>query len=115
MLRVLVCGVALTTLARICRVWGVAVFTVPTVHTPVPLSYVPWLGVADTNVKPAGSRSLSSTLVAAFGPSSRTVPVNVIVSPTFGCASLTVCVIVRSARWGVIVALAVLFAGFGSN
>src|SRR4051812_3293979 len=40
----------------------------PIVHTPVPLSYVvPALGVADTNVRPAGSTSVSATPVAALG------------------------------------------------
>src|SRR6516162_6633445 len=46
----------LTTLARICRVCGTAAVTVPTVHTPVLETYVPWLGVALTNVNPAGNR-----------------------------------------------------------
>src|SRR5262245_58259533 len=47
----------LDTTAWISRVRGLAVVTVPTVQTPVLLLYVPWLGAADTNVSPIGSRS----------------------------------------------------------
>ncbi len=34
---------------------GAVVVTVPTVHTPVLLSYVPWLGRSETNKTPGGS------------------------------------------------------------
>src|SRR5262245_63604008 len=40
----------------------------PTFQAPVALAYVPWLGAAETNVKPAGSRSLRRTPVAPLGP-----------------------------------------------
>ena len=49
-------------------VWGVPTTTVPTVHSPVAGSYVPWLGVAEVKLSPAGSRSLTWTLVAVLGP-----------------------------------------------
>src|SRR5438105_4458249 len=55
---VLVCAAELTTRARICKVWGVAVETVPTFQRPVALLYDPWLGLADTKLRPAGSRSV---------------------------------------------------------
>ena len=41
---------------------------VPTVHTPVPLLYVPWLGLEETKVRPAGSESATVTLRASLGP-----------------------------------------------
>src|SRR3954468_23141573 len=65
MVAVLVRAPALSTRAWICRVCGVAVVTVPTTQVPVLLVYVPWLGVAARKVRPAGSRSLTVTLVAA--------------------------------------------------
>jgi hypothetical protein len=34
---------------------------------------VPWLGVAETSVTPAGSVSVTFTLVAVFGPALATV------------------------------------------
>src|SRR4030095_14419218 len=74
-----------------------------------------WLGVAETNVSPAGSRSVTATLVAASGPLFVRVIVNVMVSPTLGVALLTVFATARSAPSGVSVALAVLFAVLGSN
>ena len=102
-------------MAMIVRVCGAPGPTVPTSHTPVASSYVPWLGSAETKVSPAGNRSVTSTLVAASGPLLVRVTVKVIVSPTLGVASLTVLVSARSACWGVSVALAVLLAGVGSN
>ena len=77
--------------------------------------YVPWLGVAETNVRPAGSRSVTWTLVASFGPLLVRVTVKVIVSPTLGVGLLTVLVRARSACCGVTTALAVLLAVLGSN
>src|SRR5262249_40597870 len=97
------------------KVTGVVVVTVPTAHKPVTASYVPWLGVADTNVRPFGSESETVTLVAVSAPALVRVTVKVIVSPTLGTASLTLFATARSARWGVSVALAVLLAVFGSN
>jgi hypothetical protein len=43
------------------------------------------------------------------------VTVNVMMSPTFGVASLTVLPIARSASWGLVEAVSLLLAGFGSN
>ena len=39
------------------------------------VSHVPWLGVAETRVVPAGTGSLTTTLVALLGPSFVTVKV----------------------------------------
>ena len=79
-------------------------FTVPTVQTPVPALYEPWLGVALTYVSSAltGKVSVNFTLWAVLGPLFVTVTVNVIVSPTFGVALLTVFTTARSAELGVI-------------
>ena len=71
--------------------------------------------MAETKVRPAGSRSLTWTLVAASGPLLVRVTVKVIVSPTLGVGSLTVLASARSACCGVSVALAVLLAVLGSN
>src|SRR5262249_44010787 len=49
---VFVCALALDTRAAMISVCGAAVDTVPTVHSPVVLLYVPALGAADTNVNP---------------------------------------------------------------
>ena len=51
---------------------------------------MPWLGVADTKVSPAGNRSVTCTPVAASGPLLVSVTVKVMVSPTLGVGSLTV-------------------------
>src|SRR5262249_47041057 len=111
---VLVSAVELTTVARICRVCGVVVVTVPTSHKPEVLSYVPWLGMAETKVRPDGNRSVTCTLVAGSGPLSVRVTVKVVVSATLGFALLTVLARVRSAFCGVSVTLALLSldAGF---
>ena len=58
---------------------------------------MPWLGFAETNVSPAGSRSVPETPVAVAGPKFDTVNVNVTVSPTFGVALFTLFVTLRSA------------------
>ena len=65
---VLTVEVSLVTCAWIRSVRAAAVSTVPTVQRPVTGSYVPWLGVADTKVRPAGRRSVTCTLVAESGP-----------------------------------------------
>src|SRR6516165_6213221 len=115
MVAVLVTAFGLATRAVNTRVWATDGSTVPTVQRPdVPL-YVPWLGEADTNVRPAGNRSWTDTFVAGSGPRSASPTVNVIVSPTLGVGSLTDLVSDRSARSGVSVALAVLLPGSGSN
>ncbi len=72
---VLVCAPGLTTVARIRSVCGDAVVTVPTAQIPLTASYVPRLGVAMTNVTPAGRRSVTCTPVAASGPLSVSVTV----------------------------------------
>ena len=51
---------------------------------------MPWLGLADTKVSPAGSRSVTCTPVAASGPLLVSVTVKVIWSPTLGVGLLTV-------------------------
>jgi len=45
---------------------------------------VPWLGVAETKLSPAGNGSLTCTLVAVSGPLLCSVTVNMMVSPTLG-------------------------------
>src|SRR5262245_54020042 len=65
---VLVAVAALATVAVRVRVCGVPGLTVPAVQTPVVLLYVPWLGLAETKVSPAGSRSVTCTPVAVDGP-----------------------------------------------
>src|SRR5262249_24603185 len=82
---------------------------------PVGALYLPWLGVADTNVSPAGSRSLTLTWVAAFGPALVRVTVKATTWPTLGRGMLTLLASRRSACCGVTVALAVLLAGVGST
>jgi hypothetical protein len=59
---------AAVTFAVSVSVCGEMVVTVPTVHTPVVELKLPWLGVALTNVSPAGSTSVTVTLAAASGP-----------------------------------------------
>ena len=66
-------------------------------------------------MRPAGSRSVTWTLLAEFGPALVRVTVKVIVSPTLGEALLTVLVRARFACCGVSVALALLLPVFGSN
>src|SRR5262249_49075911 len=112
---VLVCGSGLVTVARIVSVRGDPTTTVPTVHSPVLESYVPWVVVADTNVNPEGSRSVTWAPVAVSGPLLLSVTVNVTVSPTLGVGSLTVFASARSACCGVAVVLAALLPVLGST
>src|SRR5262249_11289000 len=81
-----------STRAWICRVATVPLATAPTVHRPVVLLYVPWLGVAPTKNRPLGSRSVTWTPLASSGPALLRVTVKVMVSPTLGCALSTVLV-----------------------
>src|SRR5262245_33327369 len=106
MVAVLVCAPGLATVAVMDRVWRTPALTVPTAQVPVALVYVPWLGVADTKVSPAGSRSSTATLVAASGPLLVRVTVKVTVAPTLGVGLLTALLTWRSACCGVSVALA---------
>lgn len=71
--------------------------------------------MADTNVRPAGSRSCTATFVAALGPRFDTVTVQVKFAPMPGVAVLAITVSARSACCGVAVALAPLLAGLGSD
>src|SRR2546426_9738201 len=94
------------TLAVTVRVADEDALTVPTVQKPVPLTYEPWLWVEDTNISPAGSRSLTVTFVAAFGPPLVSVIVKVTSWPTFGDELSTVLVNERSALLAVTTTLA---------
>ena len=40
----------------------------PTLHPPVPVAYVPWLGVAAVSVSPAGSGAATAIPAAGSGP-----------------------------------------------
>src|SRR5262249_14752084 len=91
------------------------VVTVPTVHTPVLVSKLPWLTVVERMVSPAGNASRMATLVAGSRPALFRVTVNVTVSPTLGVGLVTALVTRRSERCGVSVALAVLLPVLGSN
>ncbi len=62
--------------------------------------------MAETSVKPVGSKSETCTLVALPGPRSFSVTVKAMVSPTLGRALLTVLATCKSACSGVTVALA---------
>ena len=84
-------------IVRVCAFAGPTP-TVPTFQLPLAESYVPWLGVADTKSSPEnGNRSCTSTSWATLGPAFESVTVKVMVSPTFGVASLTVFTTARSA------------------
>src|SRR5689334_24066452 len=91
-LAVLVRPFGLTTVAVIGRVTVEPLAMVPMSQAPVIALYAPWLGVADTKFRPAGSRSDTATLVAASGPLFLTLTVKVMVSPTLGVALSTVLV-----------------------
>ena len=112
---VLVCGLGLVTVARIRSVCGDPTATVPTLHSPVVESYVPWLGMSDTNDRPDGSRSVTWASVAASGPLLLSVTVKVTVSPTLGVGLLTVLESARSACCGTMTTLALLSVVSGSN
>src|SRR5262249_37811458 len=112
---VLVWAAGLTTVAVSVSVALAAPASVPTAHRPVPLSYEPRPGTADTNWSPAGSKSVTATPVAASGPLLGSVTVNVTVSPTLGVGFLTDFLSARSACCGFSVALPLLLVGTGSN
>ena len=71
--------------------------------------------VADTNVRPGGSRSLTCTPVALLGPLLVATTVKVTFWPTFGDALSTLFVSARSAVWPLSVTEALSFAAFGSG
>src|SRR5439155_328942 len=77
---VLVCGLGLTTAAVIVNVAESPLATLSRVQSPLAPSQDPRLGGAETNARPAGRRSDTSTLVAASGPPFESVRVKVIVS-----------------------------------
>ncbi len=112
---VLVTGFGLVTVARIASVSGDPTATVPTSQCPVAGSYVPWLVVSDTNVRPEGRRSVTWAPVAGSGPLLPRETVKVTVSPTLGVGLSTVLASARSACCGVRVAVAVLLEVLGSN
>src|SRR5262245_22042798 len=111
---VLVWAAGLTTVAVSVSVALAAPASVPTAHRPVPLSYEPRPGTADTKARPVGSRSVAATPVAASGLLLAGVLVMLMVSPTLGVGLLTALVSGRSACCGVSEALAVLLVGTGS-
>ena len=86
----------------------------PTAHTPVPELYEPTDGVADTNVRPAGSRSATDTPEAASGPPLLTVTVNVTLLLIAGVALLTDFVTARFASGALTDALAESLPEIGS-
>src|SRR5262249_8021616 len=112
---VFVWAAGLVTRAWICKVWGAVGVTVPTVQIPGALAYVPWLGVAVTNTRPAGKRSVNATSVVGSGPALVSVTVKAIMSPSLRVGLLTVLVTCKSACCGVSVTLAVLLPVCGSN
>ena len=68
----------------------------PTFQRPVVLLYVPCDGAAETNVSPAGSRSVTCAAVTFAAPlASRSVIVNVTLVPTPGASLSTVWLIER--------------------
>ena len=71
--------------------------------------------MAETNVRPVGSWSSTTTCVAASGPKLSTSMVKVIVSPTLGFGSSTTLITARSACSGVTVSESVLLLGFWSG
>src|SRR4051794_10532679 len=91
------------TLAVMVKVALAPLFKVPTVHRPVVLLKLPWLGVADTNETPGSRTSLTVTLVAASGPEFLTVIVKVTFWPTVTEVGSADLVSDRSACGGVMV------------
>jgi hypothetical protein len=112
---VFVCELAEVIVARIVNVCWTDGVTVPTVHTPLFEAYVPWLGVADTNETPAGSKSCTVTVVAAAGPLSISFTVYVIVCPTVAVGLLTFFNSIRSACCTLVAVVSLLLLVFGSN
>ena len=111
---VLVIDVCVVTVATSDRVADAPFARFPTVQTPVPELYDPTEGVADTNVRPAGSRSATDAAEAVSGPPLLTVTVNVTFDPTAGVALLTDLATDKFASGTFTVADAELFAGVGS-
>src|SRR5712692_6327391 len=89
--------VAVTVAVR-AKVTEAPLATAPMFQTPVPLVYVPWLGAAETNVRPTGSWSVIWTPVASEGPLLVTVTVNVTFEPTVTVPLLAIFATAMSAR-----------------
>src|ERR1700674_2013471 len=87
----------------------------PRFQTPVTGLYVPALGVAETNVNPAGTRSVTTTPVALLGPLFVTVTVNVTLELSGGVGLSTTFATAMSAAWPVTVAEAASLPGLGSG
>src|SRR5207253_1282526 len=90
------------TVAVMVRVCEALAARPPMFQTPVPLLYVPALGVADTNVKPAGSWSVICTPVALDGPAFVAEMVKSTLEPTAALPLLAIFARPMSA-WDVIV------------
>src|SRR5262245_1146959 len=87
----------------------------PSVQSPVAASYVPCDAVAERNVSPAGSRSLTVALVAGLGPRLVTEIVNVTGEPRGGDGLLTSRLTCRSAVAAALTeAASLLLSGSGS-
>jgi hypothetical protein len=82
-----------------------------------PLQPLPWLGVADTNITPAGKGSVTVTPVAVLGPALPTINVYVKFCPTNTGSGDSVLVIERFAEVlpTVVVAVLLLLPVFGSD
>src|SRR5262245_15425752 len=108
MVAVFVIALLPTTVATIASVTDAPLPMVPTLHSPVPAVYEPWLGVAVTNVSPAGRRSVTVTPVAVDGPVFVNVIVNVTLFPMIGIVALAFFARARLACCGVSVTVAEL-------
>ena len=82
------------TVALIVRVGEAPLLTMPRFQIPEPAVYVPWVGVADTKVRPAGNWSITFTPVSVAGPLLVSVSVKVTLLP--GVVLLVVLVRLRS-------------------
>src|SRR5690348_7465107 len=87
-----------STVTVICSVALLPLFRAPTVHTPVPCTYVPCDGSDETYSTPPGKASVIATPVALFGPLLVAVIVYVTFSPTFGDALSTLLLTAMSAE-----------------
>jgi hypothetical protein len=77
---------------------------------------VPWLGVTDTNVTPAGNVSVKLTPVAVLGPALLTLTVYVsVLAATTGSGESVLVTLTSAEAVTVVVALALLFALLGSD
>ena len=112
---VLVIGVVTVTAATIVRVSVAPPARSPIAHVPVALVYAPTVGVAETNVSPAGSASVTVAAVAVSGPVLVTPTLNVTFAPSVGVLMSTLLVITRSASGTSTVTVSVSLAATGSR